>query len=913
MQAGPLIGCLLVVAVSCAPPEGAAPLDTPAPPRGLMATPALGAEAIDLSWQAPPGATAYRIYRRAQGPRPADAKSAATLREGDLAPLATIEAPRYRDADVAAGSRYDYRVTALGAAGESAPSSLATALAQPAVNAAPAPFAPPLVTRKNQQGSVVVEARDPDPADGATFRVAKKPRHGAARVSAAGLAVYAPDTGFAGGDSFEVTVVDDWGARGTVVVAVTVENRPPDPANATLQAYKNTPAGYLLAPRDPDAGESFAFGVSTPAAHGAVSVDGGGLVTYVPELDYLGGDAFVVAVTDGSGATRAAEITVWVANRAPAPVAPPLVTEVDTPGSTLIAPQDPDRFETWTFSVVTAPTHGAVTVSTAGLVTYVPAMGYVGADFVAVEVADASGAAGVVGIAVTVDQRHLGAGLNLPLPPAVCADTATRVLITDVTPPAYTTFAPGADAQFTVTLSYASPVEQTIGVDLGGYGQAVTTVAAGCGMVVVSGTAYGVTAGFWLEPQPNFSQTAVQYQVAGAPAAWAAFTSVVPPAGLLIRTPTYSFDARIAYNLAGDAAAWQSYVAVEPVGGQTGYRAEFYPSVAQLEGMPIRLRGALDCGETYATFQLHARPASPAALWGYAYLALPAAPPAIRVDNFMTSVPVTNLPVTQLINLRPCQGATGVTFTTSAPWISVAPAAAALAAFADTPVSITLDGAQLAGYGAEITGTVTVWPAAGAPFDPVAIEVSAIKHDIDLAAYSRLNLTGNDDGSTLTPLPWPFPAAGSTFGSVEVTANGTVNLTETPCMNEWRNVLGSFQADAPGRFGCPILAPLWADLAFLHGYAPLQGFPDVYVRTLSAPEPAFEILFWDLQSRGRFYTHNVVAVRLFPDGRFVYRYPQARPFGHESVGWWDADGRTGSMHYAGAIHDGDEIAWEPMP
>lgn len=913
MHAGPLIGSLLVVAVSCAPTEAVAPAGAPAPPRGLMATPALRAEAIDLTWEAPPGTTAYRIYRRAQRPRRPGEKSDASLRERDLALLATVEAPRYRDAAVAARIRYDYRVTALRGASESAPSSLVTVLAQPAANAAPAPYAPPLVTRKGRQGSVVVEPRDPDPADGATFRVSKKPRHGAAQVSAAGLAVYAPEPGFAGSDGFEVTVVDDWGARGATAVAVTVENRPPDPAGATLQAFKNTPAGYLVQPRDPDAGERFAFGVSTPAAHGAVSIDGGGLVTYVPELDYLGADAFAVVVTDGSGAARAAVITVWVANRAPAPVAPPLVTEVDTPGATLIAPQDPDRFETWTFSVVTAPTHGAVTVSTAGLVTFVPATGYVGADFVAVEVVDASGAAGIVAIGVTVAQRHLGAGLNLPLPLAVCADAQTRVLITDVTPPAYASFAPGSDVEFTVTLSYASPVAQAIGVDLGGYGAAVTTVAAGCGTVVVSGTAFAVTAGFWLEPQPNFSQTAVQYQVAGAPAAWAAFSSVVPPAGLLIRSPTYSFDARVAYDLAGDAAAWQSYVAVEPVGGQAGYRAEFYPSVAHLDGLPIRLRGALDCGDAFATFQLHARPASAAALWGYAYLALPAAPPAIRVDNFMTGVPVTNLPVTQLINLRPCQGATGVTFTTSAPWISIAPAAAALAAFADTPISITLDGAQLGVFGEEVTGAVYVWPAEGAAFDPVTIEVSAVKHDVDLTAYTRLNLTGNDDGSTLAPLPWPFPAAGGTFDSVEVTANGTVNLTETPCMNEWRNVLGSFQADAPGRFGCPFLAPLWADLAFLHGYAPLQGYPDVYTRTLSAPEPAFEILFWDLQSRGRFYTHNVVAVRLFPDGRFVYRYPQVRPFGHESVGWWDADGRTGSMHFAGALRDGDELAWEPIP
>jgi len=122
-----------------------------------------------------------------------------------------------------------------------------------AVNNAPAPTAPAITTNKATPATSQVLPNDPDVGDTHTYAVTTGAANGTATVDAAGLATYTPNTGFAGNDSFTVTVTDSAGATGTVTINVTV-NVPAvstavasiPPTNADVYVALQLPDGTLL-------------------------------------------------------------------------------------------------------------------------------------------------------------------------------------------------------------------------------------------------------------------------------------------------------------------------------------------------------------------------------------------------------------------------------------------------------------------------------------------------------------------------------------------------------------------------------------------------------------------------------------------------------------------------------------------
>ena len=96
-------------------------------------------------------------------------------------------------------------------------------------------------------------------------------------------------------------------------------------------------------------------------------------------------------------------VTIAAVNDPPQPTAPAIAVSENTTGTSQVAANDPDAGNTHSYSVVTAPLHGAATVSATGLVSYTPAANYTGTDTLTVRVTDQSGASGQVAIAITVD------------------------------------------------------------------------------------------------------------------------------------------------------------------------------------------------------------------------------------------------------------------------------------------------------------------------------------------------------------------------------------------------------------------------------------------------------------------------------------------------------------------------------
>ena len=71
--------------------------------------------------------------------------------------------------------------------------------------------------------------------------------------------------------------------------------------------------------------ETFTFAATTRPAHGTASIDATGRVTYTPALNFTGSDSLAITVTDNGTPplSGAVTISVTVANRPPAPTAPP--------------------------------------------------------------------------------------------------------------------------------------------------------------------------------------------------------------------------------------------------------------------------------------------------------------------------------------------------------------------------------------------------------------------------------------------------------------------------------------------------------------------------------------------------------------------------------------------------------------
>jgi len=126
---------------------------------------------------------------------------------------------------------------------------------------------------------------------------------------------YTPDPGTNGVDVFTYVVADGQGGtdEATVFVAVAPVNNAPDAQNDSdsIEQDAALTLSVLENDSDPDDDPLFIESVTEPA-NGTV-VNEGQQITYVPDEGFAGTDSFEYTVTDGSGLTDTAIVTVGVA------------------------------------------------------------------------------------------------------------------------------------------------------------------------------------------------------------------------------------------------------------------------------------------------------------------------------------------------------------------------------------------------------------------------------------------------------------------------------------------------------------------------------------------------------------------------------------------------------------------------
>jgi hypothetical protein len=240
------------------------------------------------------------------------------------------------------------------------------------------------------------------------------PTHGTLSRSG-NVITYTPDAGYTGADTYHYTVCDSsspavCNTSGTVNITVT---NIVDAANDTATTTVGTPVSTNVVSNDTSANAS-ALTVTTVSqpAHGSVSRSGN-VLTYTPSGAYTGTDSYTYTVCDTSSPAVCDTATVNVTinnviqpNPAdPSGIATPQNTSLGSPVTDLVtttgAPLDPT---TVTLVSGQGPSHGSVTISPAGVITYTPTPGYSGPDSYQINVCDTSSPAqcGNVTIPVTV-------------------------------------------------------------------------------------------------------------------------------------------------------------------------------------------------------------------------------------------------------------------------------------------------------------------------------------------------------------------------------------------------------------------------------------------------------------------------------------------------------------------------------
>ena len=147
-------------------------------------------------------------------------------------------------------------------------------------------------------------------------------------------------------------------------------------------------------------------------------------VTYTPNANFNGTDAFTFQVNDGRADSNVGTVQIAVTpqNDAPAASAQAVSTEQDTPLPITLSGTDVDG-DTLTFSVVTPPAHGNLSGTGASL-TYTPAAGYHGPDAFTFEASDGQAAASAA-VSITVTRTNH--------PPALASPIADVAVNTDAT------------------------------------------------------------------------------------------------------------------------------------------------------------------------------------------------------------------------------------------------------------------------------------------------------------------------------------------------------------------------------------------------------------------------------------------------------------------------------------------------
>jgi predicted outer membrane repeat protein len=234
------------------------------------------------------------------------------------------------------------------------------------VNDPPTSTSASITTGENATSAgVTPTVLDIDSGESFTFSILTQPSSGAAAVSLDQL-FYTPNPGITGSDSFTYRAFDSGNEQvdGTASVTIVAADDLPV-ANSQSVTPDEDVALPITLTASYSGGGGLTWTIISQPSHGALSGTPPN-VSYLSTLNYNGADSFTFQVNDGVHNSNIAtvDITVNPVNDAPTSTSASITTDEDTP-SAGVTPTvlDVDSGESFTFTILTQPSSGAVSVS----------------------------------------------------------------------------------------------------------------------------------------------------------------------------------------------------------------------------------------------------------------------------------------------------------------------------------------------------------------------------------------------------------------------------------------------------------------------------------------------------------------------------------------------------------------------
>ena len=267
---------------------------------------------------------------------------------------------------------------------------------------------------------IAVLANDTDvDGDEITAVLVTEPSHGTAAVNDGTTITYTPDQDFHGTDEFVYAASDgELQTNATVTVTVRPVNDGPEATDDEAETDEDTSVEIDVLANDADRdGDRLSVNSVTDPEHGIVTVNRDGTVTYAPDANYYGGDAFEYTISDGRAtATAAVTVTVHPVNDAPVAEDDAAQTLEDNGVAIPVLDNDSDP-EGSSLSVesATQPSNGTASANADGTVSYTPNENYHGADSFQYTVTDGEATA-MATVSVTIHSVNDPPAATGPMP-----------------------------------------------------------------------------------------------------------------------------------------------------------------------------------------------------------------------------------------------------------------------------------------------------------------------------------------------------------------------------------------------------------------------------------------------------------------------------------------------------------------
>lgn len=287
-------------------------------------------------------------------------------------------------------------------------------------------------------------------------------------LNADGSFSYTPAPGYAGPDSFTYTAGDGTAISTTATVNLTVTGTAPVAQADTYTISANTTltvdAAHGVLANDTLGTPAATITAHTNPAHGALTLNADGSLTYVPTTGYIGPDGFTYTLTN-SGGPSTGNVNLTVTAIAPSATNDSYATPANTP-LIVTAPgvlNNDTGVPPPTAINATTPAHGSVTLNTDGSFTYTPTTGYAGPDAFTYQATNGGGTSAPATVSITVmaiapvahvDAYTATAGIPLTVgAPGVLANDSgiPAPTATKASDPAHGTLTLNTDGSFTYT------------------------------------------------------------------------------------------------------------------------------------------------------------------------------------------------------------------------------------------------------------------------------------------------------------------------------------------------------------------------------------------------------------------------------------------------------------------------------